>query len=240
MTSPFRSFVFKMRFDKQAITSVSRDQQVERVHRYLSALGGLHPLLGKWYLQGSSLQEALKTEVVAEAKNLERAAATGFDTEYPTWLSLSLWNGQEDPLQGGLAFNYYAHDMPSISSIDFEDAGALVSALDDPGALLVEMLRLTVTMWPEVDWGVIAPNKYYLDGQVFSDRQTIGWIGFCPHTLKPSDFPDAKELIDIPERGTIMVNFEQVMDERNRDHFRIVGTHDTKLVELGYLPMFNN
>jgi len=30
------------------------------------------------------------------------------------------------------------------------------------------------------------------------------------------------------------------MDERNREHFRIVGTLDTKLVELGYLPLFNN
>ncbi|KRW58810.1 hypothetical protein AO726_14935 [Pseudomonas sp. TTU2014-080ASC] len=61
-----------------------------------------------------------------------------------------------------------------------------------------------------------------------------------PQELNRSDFPDAKELIDIPGRGTVMVNVEQVMDERNRDHSRIVGTHDTKLVELGYLPMFNN
>ncbi|WP_256574200.1 Imm52 family immunity protein [Pseudomonas sp. M30-35] len=219
---------------------MSREDQVARVHRYLRGLGGLHPLLSKWYLKGSSLREALESEVVENFECLANEASKGFDDQYPNCLSLYVWNGQENPLQGGLSFNYDAHDMPSISSIEFEDAGALVSALDDPRTLLVDMLRLAVSIWSEIDWGVIAPRKYYLKEQVFSDRQTIGWIGFCPHTLKRGDFPEAKELIDIPGRGTIMVNFEQVMDERNHDHFRIVGTHDTKLVELGYLPMFND
>lgn len=240
MTSPFRSFVFRMRFDKQAIASVSREDQVSRVHRYLTGLGELHPLLSKWYLKGSSLQEALKREVIENIEYLVNEASKGFDAEYPNCLSLYAWNGQENPLQGGLSFNYDAHDLPSISSIEFEDAGALVSALENPCDLLIEMLKLAVSLWPEIDWAVIAPRKYYMKEQVFPDRQTIGWIGFCPQTLNRSDFPDAKELIDIPGRGTIMVNLDQVMDERNREHSRIVGTHDTKLVELGYLPMFNN
>lgn len=147
---------------------------------------------------------------------------------------------QEDPLKGGLALSYDAHDMESISSMDFEDAGALVSALENPRPVLVEMLRLALSIWTEIDWGVIAPGRYYLDGQTFSDRQTIGWIGFCPHSLNPGDFSDADELIDIPGRGTILVSSAQVMDERNKEHFRIVGELDTKLVELGYLPVFNN
>lgn len=87
---------------------------------------------------------------------------------------------------------------------------------------------------------MIFPRKYYMKELVFSDRQTIGWIGICPSKLNRGDIPDAKELIDIPGRGTIMVNIEQDMDEGSSEHFRIVGTHDTKLVELGYLPMFND
>jgi hypothetical protein len=240
MASSFRSFVFKMRFNKHAIAAVPHEEQLERIRRYLGALGQLHPLLGKWYLQGASVQDALSNEVLSNPLALANAAAASFDAEYPTWLSLSVWNGQEDPQQGGLAFSYDAHDMESISSMDFEDAGALVSALENPRPVLVEMLRLAVSIWPEIDWGVIAPGRYYLDGQTFSDRQTTGWIGFCPHPLNPIDFPDADELIDIPERGTILVSSTQVMDERNREHFRIVGTLDTKLVELGYLPLFNN
>lgn len=240
MANSFRSFVFKMRFNKRAIAAVPHEEQLERIHRYLGALGQLHPLLGKWYLQGASVQDALSNDALSAPQALSEAAAASFDAEYPTWLSVAVWNGQEDPLQGGLAFSYDAHDMESISSMDFEDAGALVSALENPRPVIVEMLRLALSMWPEIDWGVVAPSRYYLDGQTFSDRQTIGWIGFCPHSLNPSDFPDADELIDIPERGTLLVNCAQVMDERNREHFRIVGTLDTKLVELGYLPLFNN
>lgn len=37
-----------------------------------------------------------------------------------------------------------------------------------------------------------------------------------------------------------MVSCAQVMDEQNREHFRKVGTLDIKLVELGYLSLFNN
>jgi len=240
MASSFRSFVFKMRFNKHAIATVSHEEQLERIRYYLSTLGQLHPLLGKWYLQGASVQDALSNDVLSAPQALSTAAAASFDAEYPSWLSLSVWNGQEDPLQGGLAFSYDAHDMESISSMDFEDTGALVSAIENPRPVLVEMLRQAVSIWPEIDWGVIAPGRYYLDGQTFNERQTIGWIGFCPHSLKASDFPDADELIDIPGRGTVLVSCAQVMDERNREHFRIVGTLDTKLVELGYLPLFNN
>lgn len=240
MANSFRSFVFKMRFDKRAIAAVPHEAQLERIRRYLGALGDVHPVLEKWYLQGASVQEALSHDALSDAQTLSQAAAARFDAEFPTWLSLSVWNGQEDPLQGGLAFSYDAHDMDSISSMDFEDAGALVSALENPRPVLVEMLRLAVSIWPEIDWGVIAPGRYYLDEQVFPDRQTVGWIGFCPHSLNPSDFPDADELIDIPDRGTLLVSCAQVMDERNREHFRRVGTLDTKLVEFGYLPLFNN
>lgn len=240
MANSFRSFVFKMRFNKSAIAAVPHEEQLERIHRYLSTLGQLHPLLGKWYLQGASVQDALSNDVLSSPQALSQAAAASFDAEYPTWLSVAVWNGQEDPLKGGLAFSYDAHDMESISSMDFEDAGALVSALENPRPVLVEMLRLALSIWPEIDWGVIAPGRYYLDGQTFSDRQTIGWIGFCPHPLNPGDFSDADELIDIPGRGTILVSSAQVMDEYNKEHFRIPGTLDTKLVELGYLPLFNN
>ncbi|MBN7823076.1 hypothetical protein [Bowmanella yangjiangensis] len=72
MANSFRSFVFKMRFNKSAIAEVPHEEQLERIHRYLGALGQLHPLLGKWYLQGASVQDALRSDVLSAPKRCPR------------------------------------------------------------------------------------------------------------------------------------------------------------------------
>jgi len=46
--------------------------------------------------------------------------------------------------------------------------------------------------------------------------------------------------MEVPGRGTLVVSCAEVMDPSNREHFKTVGAIDTKLVELGYLPLFNN
>lgn len=98
----FQSFVFQMRFDKQAISKVSHDEQIERIFRYLHALGELRPLLGRWFLQADSLSEALSLNVMNAPHLLEQAVTKNFDADFPAWLSLSVWNGEQNPLKGGL------------------------------------------------------------------------------------------------------------------------------------------
>jgi hypothetical protein len=104
----------------------------------------------------------------------------------------------------------------------------------------VGMMRTAVEFWPEIEWGVVVPEDYYLKYRVFTDRLTAGWIGYCPQTLKKSDFSSAEEIIDIPERGSIIVSSSDVMNEKNREHYERVGDIDTKLVELGCLPLFRH
>lgn len=239
MTQYFKSFAFEMRFDKAAISSVPPKEQVERALNYLAALGELHPILANWYLKGDSLEQALEKNALTNRGYLMNEAGLNMD-HTPDAVKFAVWNGIEDPLQGGLTFRYNAHAKRSMSTMSFNDGGALLSALTEPRALLLEMMRRAVVAWPEIDWGVIAPEEYYLDGKVFPDRQTIGWIGFCPYALRPSDYPDATVLLEVPGRGTLVVTCPEVMDPSNREHFRAVGTIDTKLVELGYLPTFNN
>ncbi|ERW97375.1 hypothetical protein Q017_00383, partial [Pseudomonas aeruginosa BWHPSA004] len=57
-----------------------------------------------------------------------------------------------------------------------------------------------------------------------------------PHPLRATDFPAATELVDIPGRGTLLLNGREPMDETRREHFERVGEADIKLMELGYLP----
>lgn len=231
----FKSFYLMFRFDKSKIVAVPREVQLARSLEFFKRLGGLSPLLKNWYLGGDSLEDGLRFNVMDNAEYLHKAsnrADAAIRTKY------ILWNGLEDPTQGGVAIIYDANNGPRLSRIELEDAGALVMAVVNPRQLFVEIFKAAVDIWPEINWGLVAPKDYYLYRRVFQDRHTIGWIGFCPHMLKASDFPDADELIDVPGRGTIAVSCPQVMDQDNLEHVQRVGNIDIKLMELGYLPMF--
>ncbi|WP_165677496.1 Imm52 family immunity protein [Metapseudomonas otitidis] len=235
----YRRFVFVLRFNKKKIINVPHSIQIERSLDFLQALGDISPLMSNWYLKGDSLQDALTRNIILNSNFLIEEIQENYDPEYPDELRFSVWNGEEDILKGGLAFSYSAHNLNSVSAMRFEDAGTLLAALPDAYSVLLKIITLAVNIWPEIDWITIAPDTYYRSGQVFKDRETIGWIGYCPHTLTKEMLPEAEALISIPERGTIVVSCPDVMDEKNKDHYERVGDIDTKLVELGYLPMFN-
>ncbi|MFT0621913.1 Imm52 family immunity protein [Ectopseudomonas guguanensis] len=236
----FKSFVFFLRFDKKRIVSVSRYEQVGRSVEFLQKLGGISPVMSNWYLQARSFKDALSKNVVLAPDFLRKKVEDSFDPGFPDLLEYSVWNGEEDLLKGGVAFHYSAHNMNSVSAMRFEDAGALLAASPNARSIFVEIIKLAVNTWPEIDWVSIAPAAYYQSGKVFKDRQTIGWIGYCPQELTKEMLPEAEDLISIPERGTIVVTCPGVMDEKDKEHYERVGDIDTKLVELGYLPMFNS
>jgi hypothetical protein len=238
----FRSFYFSLRFNKNKIALISREGQLARSVDFFSRIGELHPLLKNWYRGGNSPEEGLRFNVVEHPAYLREEADSWLDdseTISARRTKYVLWNGQVDHLNGALTMLYDAHDMTiTMPSIEFEDVGFLLLAIPDAREVLIGMMRAAVEVWPEIEWGVIAPLNYYLDFRIFKDRQTVGWIGYCPHKLTKEMLPEAEDLISLPERGTIVVTCPGVMDEKNKEHYERVGDIDTKLVELGYLPMF--
>lgn len=238
MAVPFRKFSFVLRFDQQRIAAVPHSVQLERINAFLLGLGAIHPLLKDWYRQGGSRGEALSKPVVGDFQQLQDEARANLDAEFPDWLKVSLWNGEDDPLAGGLAFHYSAHDQSTMASMRFENGGAFVAAFADVRRVVLDIMQLALASWPEIDWAVLAPREHYLRGKVFKDRQTIGWIGFCPHVLKAEDFPEADELIDVHQRGTLIVSCPTVMNEQAAGDVQRVGSLDIRLLERGLLPLF--
>jgi hypothetical protein len=236
----FKSFIFTFRFNKQAITSLALETQVEKAADFLRQAGAISPLLANWYLQGKSLKDSLSTNVSNNTQALIDKVKRAHDPDLPDLTEFSVWNAIQDPLEGGVAFHYSAHNLDSVSAMSFEDAGALLMKLAHPEETFTKIINLAVNIWPEIDWVTVVPANYFRKGRVFKDRQTIGWIGFCPQPLKQEDFPQAHKLVPVPDRGTIIVSCPEVMNEQNLDHFGQVGDIDTKLVELGYLPLFMN
>lgn len=238
MAVPFRKFSFVLRFDQSRIVAVPHSVQLERLSTFLLGLGEIHPLLKNWYRQGGSKSEALSKPVVGDVQQLQSEAQDNLDAEVPSWLRVSLWNGQDDPFAGGLALHYSAHDQGTMSCMRFEDGGALIAAFDDVRQVVLRILQLAVSLWPEIDWAVFAPREHYLRSKVFKDRQTIGWIGFCPHSLKAEDYPEADELIELPERGTLVVSCPAAMNEQSSADVQRVGSLDIRLLDKGLLPFF--
>ncbi|WP_415760212.1 Imm52 family immunity protein [Pseudomonas sp. LT1P18] len=236
----FKSFIFTLRFNKQAITSLPLEKQIEKAAEFLRQAGSISPLLANWHLQGKSLKDSLSTDISTNTQALIDNVKHAHDPELPDLIEFSVWNAIQDPLEGGVAFHYSAHNFDSVSAMSFEDAGALLMKCDAPQEMFTRIIGMAVNIWPEIDWVTVVPANYFRKGRAFKDRQTIGWIGFCPESLKKEDFPLAQKLVPVPDRGTIIVSCPEVMSDQSLDHFERVGNIDTKLVALGYLPLFLN
>ena len=240
LAAKYRPFYFMMRFDKQRIVAVPHEEQLRRSIEFLRQLGKIHPLMKRWLLQGNSLKSALKYDVTENPDFLAKRIEKDADPTEPTSLSYSFWNGEADSLSG-LTFSYSAHDHHHLSFMNFEGIGSLIlSTPDEVRTTAVAIIGTVVRIWPEIDWASLAPQDYFLYEKSFKDRQTIGWIGFCPHALRHEDFPEAYELKPVAERGTIIVNTEAIMDERNPGHVAIVDKADMTLSKMGLLPLYNN
>ncbi|ROL64156.1 hypothetical protein BK634_28750 [Pseudomonas chlororaphis] len=236
----FRKCSFVLRFHKPSIVQVPHSVQLHRAECFLAELAEVHPLLGDWFFQAGSKRQALGKRLQDHPGALQEEAARQADEDFPTQLEFSVWNGVDDPLQGGLAFHYSAHDGAAMAGMHFEDAGALVMAVSDVKSLVLQVMQLALERWPEIDWCVFAPSDHYRRGKVFKDRQTIGWIGFCPHLLQAQDFADAEQLIEVAGRGTLIVSTPQLLDERTAEHVQRVANIDSTLMELGLLPLFTH
>lgn len=234
----FVGFEFFLKFDRLRIANISRMEQLQRSRRFFERMGIVSPLLANWYRGGKSIAEGLRFNVMDDSAYLLDEVNDWPDPDDPLRVKYVLWNGEPDILKGGLSIDYDSFTTHSSSAIRIEDIGGLVLADPNIRKTIIEVIKAAVELWPEIRWATAVPQDYYFDRRVFQDRETIGWIGFCPHTLKAPDFPDADELIDVPERGTIVVSCPQVMDQDNLEHAQRVGDIDIKLMKLGYLPMF--
>lgn len=237
----FIAFSFYMRFDKKRIAAVPHAEQVRRSLDFLKRIGTLHPLLSNWFLQGQSLKSALKFNVLEDPSSLREEVERNLDPRDPIFLSFSVWNGEPDILKGGLSLNYRAHNLRSLSYMQFEDIGALALTIpEEVGSVVLNIMRTAVELWPEIDWATAAPQDHYLQEKIFKERQTIGWIGFCPRDLPRELFPDAYGVHHVEQRGTIIINTQEVFDLGNPTHTERVNNADRKLAEMDLLPLYNN
>ncbi len=230
-----------MRFDKQRIVAVTPEEHLRRSLEFLKRLGKIHPLLENWFLQGRSSKAALNHDVIKNPEHLAAAIEKASSRLAPANVTYSVWNGEASALKGGMVFRYFAHNQEALSYMEFVDIGSLVAASPDRvRTVTVAMIGAAVELWPEIDWASPAPDDYFLYDKRYKERQTSGWIGFCPHPLRQKDFPEACELRAVAGRGTIIVNCQDIMDDKNASHIAAVEKADTVLVEKGLLPLYNN
>lgn len=235
----FKRFNFNLSFDRQKIAQVPEQLQIQRSLGFLREIGRIDPILKRWFLCADSRNKGLEHEVLLDEASFVREVQSWKDDDFAiNDMSFVLWNGISNPLEGGLSLKYHARDRGSLpTGLEFSDAGALVRCLQNPRQGLVELISTALEFWPEIAWGVVAPNAYYRRQRTFADRQTVGWIGYCPQPLLAQDFPLVDELRATPAQGSIIVTCPGVMDEHNAQHLQKTAATDTRLVELGLLPM---
>lgn len=172
----FRRYIFELYFDPARLLELDDDQHLQRIERFLDALAPLHPVLENWYLCGDSLRDALSHNVTEHRQDLAKALSRDRRTRA---VELVLWNGEEDPLKGGLSLDYEASGRAVSSRLQLEDAGSLLQVFDAPASSFVAIFLAALEIWPETTWGMLAPHTYFVHQRTFPDRRSIGWIGFA-------------------------------------------------------------
>ncbi|MBN0281199.1 hypothetical protein JTM76_36350, partial [Pseudomonas aeruginosa] len=71
-------------------------------------------------------------------------------------VELVLWNGDEDPLKGGLSLDYEASGRAVSTRLQLEDAGSLLQVFDAPASSFVAIFLAALEIWPETTWGMLA------------------------------------------------------------------------------------
>ncbi|MGE8361116.1 Imm52 family immunity protein [Pseudomonas sp.] len=234
----FVGFELFFRFDPVRIAAVSRQEQLQRSLRFFERMAAASPLLANWYRGGGSIADGLRFNVMENPRYLHDEADQWADQEDPQRVKYVLWNGEPDIFKGGLSLSYDAMTHPVSCGMCIEDIGGLLRVLPDPTATIKAVMLAAVELWPEITWAVAVPQDHYLFRRVFKDRQSIGWIGFCPHSLSAADLPDAETVVEIPQRGTLVVTCPGVMNDQDRTHVQRVADTDIRLLERGYLPLF--
>ncbi len=145
----FRRYIFELYFDPARLLELDDDQHLQRIERFLDALAPLHPVLENWYLCGDSLRDALSHNVTEHRQDLAKALSRDRRTRA---VELVLWNGEEDPLKGGLSLDYEASGRAVSTRLQLEDAGSLLQVFDAPASSFVAIFLAALEIWPETTW----------------------------------------------------------------------------------------
>ncbi|KVE68438.1 hypothetical protein WI96_06115 [Burkholderia vietnamiensis] len=90
--------------------------------------------------------------------------------------------------------------------------------------------------------GEVAPYAYS-DEKVFPDRPGVGWMLYLPHTLTPTQVPEARALIPVmgenKQQGTIIVSVtDGPFDVSNHDHVKVANDIEIRLADQDLLPRY--
>ena len=169
-----------------------------------------HPVLENWYLCGDSPARRPQPQRHRAPPGSRQGLSRDRRTRA---VELVLWNGEEDPLGAGCRWTTRPAAGAVSTRLQLEDAGSLLQVFDAPASSFVAIFLAALEIWPETTWGMLAPHTYFVHQRTFPDRRSIGWIGFCPHPLGHG-LPGGYGLVDIPGRGTLLLNGREPMDEK--------------------------
>lgn len=226
---------------------LSIDAQLDSLKPVVEYLASRDKLLGKWFLKGDSLEDALRYQAFASRVNGDEAARAVLRQQdkkkkrfYPS--RISLWNGEQESALGASLSLMYS-DTPAVDTLE-------VALNNKPGENrlgdwrgVAELIGLCVAQWSPLYAHAYGATKY-TPKAAFKDRLAVGWMLYLPRVLTPSQVPEARALVPMNNRegeaGTLIVSTTDTFDVDNAEHIQNANAIEVRLADQGLLPSYHD
>ncbi|QMI46723.1 hypothetical protein MBR110_05725 [Burkholderia sp. MBR-1] len=184
----------------------------------------------QWLVNGDSTIPAF------DSAGPTKALTTSAEDDHSSPIQFAdVWNGREGEGAAGLMLKYR---LNRPSGFDFRAIGINGLQSYDRVAVLIDG---ALEIWSSL-LGEVAPYAYS-DEKVFPDRPGVGWMLYLPHTLTPTQVPEARALIPVmgenKQQGTIIVSVtDGPFDVSNHDHVKVANDIEIRLADQDLLPRY--
>ena len=152
---------------------------------------------------------------------------------------LSIWDKKTE--EAGLAYSIYEQTCGQPFKVEIRlDYDVLLSEI-----ALNNIQKFCLALSEQFDGAyIMVNNNYEIEKQIFPDRLSAAWMIYLPevqlsHNMVPQAF-DVISGTDHEEQaaGSLVITVPHFFDEKNIDDIKAVNRVDTKLHELGLLPLY--
>jgi len=216
--------------------SLTLKEQIDQLYRFLPALNNYSSNMGKWYLKGNSVADALLYPVLDQAINPKALAKLQQATDESSSIRVfGLWNGLTGDSGASLRYLYREEHGACLITLEL----APTRDLDNPDNAR-HLVQDAVEIWQPA--AISLSTEAYSDHQVFIDRLPAGWMLYLAKSISAQLIPEAAEVIPITignnNTGSLLVSNKGSFNDSNQQHIDLARSIEIRLVDEELLPRY--
>jgi len=215
-------------------------EHLAKLKDILTHLASIHPRMAEWYVLQDSPDTSYQLDLIRDtahvAQVLHQKKARSVRPRVLFWNGK--WSGdpniESDVYEEWVSGTYAAGSASPVIKNTFNLEMHPLPGATSPVQGFIDVM-LAVDQERTLTTGAVF-SEGYMAHRVFPHRRWGGWMAYVPARITLQDIPQAAEVIDARNGGSIVVTTHDLFDDKNAEHVRRANEIEIRLVELGLLP----